>query len=114
MSRLLLAALFGLIALAGCQQQPKGPPPLPLVGQASVDAARAACTKAGGTYTESGGARGLVCVHRTRDAGKLCTKASDCEGECLARSGTCAPIKPLLGCQAILDNFGRAMTQCVN
>lgn len=55
----------------------------------------------------------LTCVHYTKDAAKRCTKSTQCESECLARSGSCAPYRPLLGCNEILDNMGRRMSQCV-
>ena len=46
------------------------------------------------------------CITPTRDAGKSCRKAGDCEGLCLARSRTCAPIEPLFGCNAVLQEDG--------
>jgi hypothetical protein len=32
---------------------------------------------------------------------------------CLARSGTCAPIMPLFGCNEVLDKQGRRVTLCI-
>ena len=54
----------------------------------------------------------FACVHPTRDAGRRCDAASDCEGLCLARSGTCAPLAPLYGCQDVYTLPGRRETLC--
>jgi hypothetical protein len=73
-----------------------------------------ACRKKGGQWAKVGKGAGQTCVQRTRDAGKECTKASQCEGLCLARSGTCAPIAPLFGCNEILQNDGSRVTLCID
>lgn len=80
---------------------------------ASRSPAQLACERRKGvwTRTESGS---RACVHYTRDGGKECRRAGDCEGECLARSGSCAPIRPLFGCNDILDDTGRRMTSCLD
>ncbi len=75
---------------------------------------RAACEKRGGTFAEGKPGGAFVCFNRTRDAGKACTAAKQCEGACLARSRTCAPIKPLFGCNEVLSNSGAISTVCVN
>lgn len=73
---------------------------------------RAACAREGGRLQTLVG--GLVaCIRPTRDAGRACTGASDCEGLCLARSGTCAPITPLYGCHEVLLAPGSRVTQCL-
>lgn len=73
----------------------------------------AACRSKGGQWATVGkGAQ--TCVETTRDAGKSCRKASQCEGLCLARSGTCAPIKPLFGCNDILQDDGSQVTLCID
>ena len=116
MTRLAAARVLtglALLALAACQ--PDAPPPLPLVGAASVAAAKAGCEAKGGSFGPAPGTKGgMVCFHRTRDAGKLCSRSSDCEGQCLARSATCSPVIPLLGCQEILLDDGARVTQCIN
>jgi hypothetical protein len=73
-----------------------------------------ACEKKGGSYARAGGSGSYACVRQTRDGGKRCRKESDCEGLCLARSGSCAPITPLFGCQDILQQDGLRVTQCVD
>lgn len=87
-------------------EEPKPEPP-----PASPE--EAACRKKGGQWSKVGKG-GMTCVQRTRDAGKVCTKASQCEGLCLARSGTCAPIMPLFGCNDILQNDGSRVTLCID
>lgn len=74
---------------------------------------RAACAREGGRLQSL--ASGLVtCIRQTGDAGRACTGASDCEGVCLARSGTCAPITPLYGCHEVLLSPGSRVTQCLD
>ncbi len=86
---------------------PEAPPPPPL------SAAAAACAARGGQYA-SAPSGGNVCVTRTRDGGKACTRATQCEGLCLARSGSCAPIAPVFGCNEILQDDGSRVTLCLD
>ncbi len=72
------------------------------------------CERTGGTWGLRAGDRLFVCYQPTRDANKTCRIASDCDGLCLARSRTCAPIKPFLGCHEILTEGGVQATQCAN
>lgn len=72
---------------------------------------RAACARDGGRLTPRG-AGFFVCVHQTRDAGRQCVASADCEGVCLARSRTCAPMRPILGCQEVFTLPGRRETVC--
>lgn len=86
---------------------PPAPGENPLLAQQ-----RAACAREGGRLQSL--PSGLVtCIRTTRDAGRACTGASDCEGVCLARSGTCAPITPLYGCHEVLLSPGSRVTQCL-
>ncbi len=73
-----------------------------------------ACEKQGGVWAVAGKTAARACVRQTRDGGKQCRKASDCEGLCLARSGTCAPIAPLFGCNEIFQDDGRRVTLCLD
>jgi hypothetical protein len=84
------------------------PPPAP----ASPE--EAACQKSGGTWANAGGKALRSCVHVTKDAGKQCRKSSQCDGLCLARSGSCAPIKPLFGCNEIYQDDGARVTLCID
>lgn len=72
-----------------------------------------ACAKKGDKWLPS--PNGLMsCTHFTKDSGKLCSKGSQCEGYCLARSGTCAPVTPLYGCNEILQDNGVRVTLCID
>lgn len=72
------------------------------------------CEKTGGQWAVAGKSGAFSCVKPTRDGGKSCTKKGDCQGVCLARSGTCAPIMPLFGCNEILEKDGRRVTLCID
>ena len=82
------------------------------VPPASPEEAR--CLKTGGTWASAGQSGAKACVTLTRDGGKACTRQSQCEGYCLARSGTCAPITPMFGCNDILQDDGRKVTLCLD
>ncbi|WP_127900573.1 hypothetical protein [Solirhodobacter olei] len=110
MIRTSLAALLCLV-LAGCMGE--GPPKLPPVGAASVAASKSRCEATGGRWAGKPGA-GMLCFRTPPDAGKLCRRASDCTSGCLAKSRTCSPVTPLIGCQDLLDESGRVVKQCVN
>jgi hypothetical protein len=75
--------------------------------------AQIACEKKRGQWLSTGVGQLRTCVFTTRDGGKRCRRESDCEGQCLARSGTCSPIRPLLGCNEILQDNGVRVTQCI-
>ena len=85
------------------------PPPQEPVKSAS----QIACEKKGGRFANAGNSTTFVCVRETRDGGKSCSRETDCEGLCLARSRSCSPITPVLGCQEILTQDGIRVTQCV-
>ena len=72
-----------------------------------------ACAATGGVLSAAGDSGAKACVKRTRDSGKSCTRESQCEGYCLARSGTCSPITPMFGCNDILQDDGRQVTLCI-
>ena len=71
-----------------------------------------ACERRQGRYVAVGGAR--TCVTPTSDGGKQCRGKGDCSGQCLARSNSCAPVAPLLGCNEILQSDGRRVTLCLD
>lgn len=88
--------------------------PPPKADPADLTPEAVACRKKGGTWARAGKAAGKTCLQPTRDAGKSCRRQSDCEGLCLARSRSCAPIKPMFGCNAILQDDGREVTLCID
>ncbi|MEZ5912412.1 MAG: hypothetical protein R3D84_09480 [Paracoccaceae bacterium] len=109
--RLVLCTLVVFVALLGCQPGAKKAE-LPPVGEDLVAAMRTACEADGGSFQPTSNGT-MACVRFTRDGGKQCDRASQCQGDCLARSGTCAPITPLFGCQEIFQDDGTRITECV-
>ncbi len=98
---------------AALSAAPEAPVAAPAVPEAAKSPAQIACERKKGLWSKAGKG-GFACVSKTRDSGKECRNAKQCEGECLARSGTCAPIKPLFGCNEILDDMGRRTTLCID
>ena len=86
---------------------PVAEPPARVLGPEEL-----ACVKKGGRWSVAGKAGAMSCVQMMRDAGKSCRKKSDCEGDCLARSNSCAPVAPLFGCNQILQDNGAMVTLC--
>lgn len=73
-----------------------------------------ACEKKKGRWSKIGKGEARACIFQTRDSGKRCERESQCESVCLARSGTCAPFKPLFGCNEILQDNGARVTLCLD
>ena len=72
---------------------------------------RTTCERGGGRFLPRG--TGVyACIFPTSDAGQRCDAAADCEGACLARSRSCAPIQPLFGCQEVFTLPGRREILC--
>lgn len=90
------------------------PPEVPAAPIIVKSAGHLACEKRGGRFVLFGTSGAMTCQVPTRDGGKQCSRESECDGVCLARSNTCAPVKPLLGCQAILQNDGRRVELCID
>ena len=86
----------------------------PVAPAAFKTAAHLACEKRGGRWSVAGGGAAAFCQTPTKDAGKSCRASTDCAGYCLVKSGTCAPVTPMLGCHDILNEQGRMLTQCIN
>lgn len=91
---------------------PPIPAPVPAPAVAVKSPGQITCEKGGGTYARVSTL--FTCVKTPRDAGKHCTRESDCTGRCLARSNTCAPFDPLVGCNDILDDMGRDVKLCLD
>lgn len=106
-------ALAALLVTAACQTD-TAEGDLPPVGEELVAVQKAECEGDGGIWTRGGLSSGFVCLQRTRDANQSCRTGSDCEGFCLARSRTCAPVTPFLGCHEVITDNGRAATVCVD
>lgn len=95
--------------------EPVGPQSdAPDAPQKPKSAEQTLCEKTGGQWSVAGQSGAYSCVKPTRDGGKLCTQQGDCQGMCLARSGTCAPFMPLFGCNEVLEKDGRRVTLCID
>jgi hypothetical protein len=97
---------------AGTEAAP--PTPEPPTPESLKSASQIACEKDGGTWARAGAGGGMSCIRQTRDGGKQCDSKTDCQGECLARSRTCAPIQPLFGCNAVLMDNGAEVSLCID
>ncbi len=85
----------------------------PVEPEVQKSEAQISCERKRGVWTRLGNSRTATCVRITKDSGKRCTRESQCEGRCLARSGTCAPVDPMLGCNEILQDNGVRVTLCI-
>lgn len=80
----------------------------------ALESERVICEEKGGLWSQVGARGAFTCVSATRDANQFCTASNHCEGHCLARSGTCAPFTPLIGCHDVVSKNGGMMTVCVD
>ena len=104
--------LLLVAALNGC---PSSGPSDPGVGDTETlqqDIER--CAKKDGIWSRLGESGLYTCVEQTGEGQKACTTGRDCDGECLARSNTCAPFKPLVGCNEVISDGGLPQTVCFN
>lgn len=104
-------------AEADVKAEPGSPAPKPDLEEAPVtpkSEMQLACEKKHGKWSGIGKGDARACVFQTRDAGKQCDRESQCDGVCLARSGTCSPYKPLYGCNDILQDNGARVTLCLD
>ncbi|MBC7677051.1 MAG: hypothetical protein H7173_13525 [Rhodoferax sp.] len=90
------------------------PPPAEVAPVVQKSTEQITCEKRGGNWGSAGKSNLKTCIKRTRDAGKQCRKQGDCTSVCLARSGTCAPVKPLFGCNEIFQKDGSRVTLCLD
>jgi hypothetical protein len=95
-------------------ETPAEVPPEEIVPEEEKTPEQIKCEKQGDSWSRIGDSQARACVRRTRDSGKQCRRDKDCDGVCLARSGTCAPVTPLFGCNEVLQDDGRRMTQCLD
>lgn len=87
---------------------PAAPPP-----PAEKSASQQACERRGGDWVVAGTTGTMICQTLQPDAGKQCRRDSDCAGQCLARSNSCAPVAPLFGCNEVLQDNGQRVTLCI-
>jgi len=111
--KLILALVFVLVAaLNGCQSKTDV---VDDVGSPE-SALRAAerCERGGGLWSSLSESGTNLCINQTGQGAKSCTTKNDCAGECLAKSKTCAPYKPLVGCNEVIGTNGTTQTLCFN
>ncbi len=102
-----LIAATALILLAGCMPGQEDTP--------RPDAAeRTACEAEGGTYAQGGILGNWICFRPTPDAGKSCTRATDCSAMCYADTRQCSEVTPVFGCFAYLDEQGQPVGICID
>jgi hypothetical protein len=89
-------------------------PPVEVIDPVQQTPAALACKKKGGSFLSVGGSSiAHACVTPTRDGGDRCERGTQCDGECLARTGTCAPVTPLYGCTEVFQDNGNRVTTCI-
>ena len=107
-------ALLASIAMPLAAQPAPVATPVATEPEPPKSAEQLLCEKSKGQWLSAGDSGANYCASLTRDGGKQCHRKGDCQGQCLARSGTCAPIMPLYGCNDILQQDGGAVTMCIN
>jgi hypothetical protein len=112
MRQTLAAAGLAVLTLLGCQPVAKTTD-LPPVGAELMAIQMQDCQKLGGTFRPVKPGGSLACFTVPKDAGQSCKASTDCESACLARSLTCAPVKPLFGCNEVLNSGGFRVSQCI-
>lgn len=112
----LLIALTLMVALAACQHTKDEPADTGLAGYDPhmIENQQQDCAARGGRFGQGGLSGSFVCYEDTEEGSKSCSSSNDCTGFCLARSKTCAPIKPLFGCNDVLGSSGAASTICLD
>ena len=68
------------------------------------------CEEQGGRYLLEHPHVSYECVLPFADAGKSCTRASDCRGQCMAETKTCSARNQLFGTWQELDDQGNVIT----
>lgn len=100
--------LLSFIIVVGCVETEEAS----LFGQLT-EAEALACEADGGDIG-FGGSVGEVCIRPSPDAGKSCTRSSQCTSYCDAETRTCAATDYSYGCYSYLDESGSALSICVN
>ena len=114
----LLAPVAALV-LASCVAPAPAPDTPPEGENGYSQAAAAECAAKGGDYARRGMLGRYTCAVPYADAGKVCTKESDCLGQCRLAdtnqtNGTCQKTDDPFGCYWYLDENGQAVGICVD
>ena len=109
--RLKAVLLAAGLVLAACSPTPAPAPALPLQDEPEppkMTVTTSSCTARGGQMQQVGRAQTWQCVVNYADAGKRCTDASQCEGQCeiAGNSGIAAGTAATGVCQADSNRFG--------
>ena len=72
------------------------------------------CTAKGGRVGIAGLSGNEMCVLPAPDAGKSCSKASDCTAWCESETRTCASELYPFGCRSYLNDAGEVEAICVD
>ncbi len=75
---------------------------------------QAECEARGGIISIGGIIGAQFCAERLPDAGRSCSRASDCTGRCEAETRTCQTYGNPFGCHSFLDENGDVQTICVD
>ena len=102
--------MIALVALGACRPEAAEDPQ----GLTLTETARAECQAGGGSVGRGGLMEREICFTPTPDAGKSCSRASECSGHCLAETRTCSTLEPNLGCFDFLDDKGQVQGICVD
>lgn len=115
--------VLSAFALFGCAPTPvvQDPGASTVDGEHGFSQAKAdRCAADGGEYERRGMLGQYSCAVPFADAGKVCTKASDCIGQCRvengeATTGTCQATTDPFGCYSYLDETSNEpVTICVD
>ena len=107
--KLRVLVLIGLLALLGCvAEEPEYYGPYKLEKMSKAE--RADCLLKGGEIYVGGILPTELCHLPTPDAGKACSRASDCEGYCQSATRTCSKFYMGSGAYDLLDEDGSATT----
>jgi hypothetical protein len=107
--------LIAVLALGACREETTGGAVPPGFDNFAMTAAeRADCMARGGTVGRGGMSPAEICIVPTKDGGKSCTRASDCDGHCLAQTKTCSKTEPTFGCFGTLTESGERADLCVD
>lgn len=119
------------LALAACSPTPAPEPVVPVVPavqapeKATMTIRDSACTARGGEMQQVGRMQSWQCVVKFADAGKRCTDASQCEGQCeiagnsgiaagASATGVCQADSNRFGCRTTVENGKAGNTLCID
>jgi len=116
------------LALAACSPTPAPEPVVPAAEAPeppTMSVSASACTARGGEMQQVGRMQSWQCVVKYADAGKRCTDASQCEGQCeiagnsgiaagTAATGVCQADSNRFGCRTTVEKGKAGNTLCID